>query len=129
MGAAPGTRTALVRFEPLFTVSGIEFNKPMLLALLGSIAIVWFFWAAFGGEWSRTCSSDGSATNPASSPRIVYRALNEGGGEEVRPAHGLDLFFCQIEPLVGHPGRPVPGDVDHRLPGGMAAAVVSSWHG
>ncbi|MEE1927507.1 F0F1 ATP synthase subunit A [Streptomyces sp. TRM 70351] len=34
-------------FDPLFVVGGVEFNKPMLLALLGTFLILAFFWAAF----------------------------------------------------------------------------------
>ncbi|MEU8673352.1 F0F1 ATP synthase subunit A [Streptomyces sp. NPDC048560] len=44
---APGLHSFL--FEPLWgdPDSNLYFNKPMLLALLGSIIIVGFFWAAF----------------------------------------------------------------------------------
>lgn len=42
---APGLHSFV--FEPLFTVGGFEFNKPMLLAFVGTFAIVAFFWAAF----------------------------------------------------------------------------------
>ncbi|MFB7763067.1 F0F1 ATP synthase subunit A [Streptomyces xiamenensis] len=34
-------------FDPLFSVGPIDFNKAMLLALLGTVAILSFFWAAF----------------------------------------------------------------------------------
>ncbi|MBN3931542.1 F0F1 ATP synthase subunit A [Streptomyces verrucosisporus] len=34
-------------FDPIFEVGGFEFNKPMLLALIGTAAILTFFWAAF----------------------------------------------------------------------------------
>lgn len=34
-------------FEPLFTIGSVEFNKPMLLALLGTVLVIGFFWAAF----------------------------------------------------------------------------------
>lgn len=42
---APGLHTFL--FKPLFTVGGVEFNKPMLLAVVCMLLIVAFFWAAF----------------------------------------------------------------------------------
>ena len=42
---APGLHSFV--FEPLFTVGGFDFNKPMLLALLGTVVVVGFFWAAF----------------------------------------------------------------------------------
>ncbi|MEV1010044.1 F0F1 ATP synthase subunit A [Streptomyces sp. NPDC049881] len=34
-------------FDPLFSIGPIEFNKIMLLALLGTVAILAFFWTAF----------------------------------------------------------------------------------
>ena len=34
-------------FEPIATVGSVEINKPMLLAAIGTIAILGFFWAAF----------------------------------------------------------------------------------
>ena len=35
-------------FEPLFTVGSLEFNKPMLFAVVGTLVVIGFFWAAFG---------------------------------------------------------------------------------
>jgi F-type H+-transporting ATPase subunit a len=34
-------------FEPLFSIGPVDFNKPMLLALIGSVLVIGFFWAAF----------------------------------------------------------------------------------
>ncbi|GAB3954846.1 F0F1 ATP synthase subunit A [Streptomyces sparsus] len=34
-------------FDPILTVGPLEFNKPMLLAILGTALIIGFFWAAF----------------------------------------------------------------------------------
>lgn len=34
-------------FEPMFTIGPVEFNKAMLLALLSSVMVIGFFWAAF----------------------------------------------------------------------------------
>ncbi|MFI9625518.1 F0F1 ATP synthase subunit A [Streptomyces sp. NPDC052042] len=42
---APSTWSFI--FEPLFTVGSVEVNKPMLLAVIGSIAILGFLWAGF----------------------------------------------------------------------------------
>jgi F-type H+-transporting ATPase subunit a len=42
---APGVHSFF--FDPIWTVGGFEFNKPMLLAIIGTGAIIWFFWAAF----------------------------------------------------------------------------------
>ena len=41
---APGTEIFI--FEPLFTIAGVEFTKPMLMALLGSVIVVTLFYAA-----------------------------------------------------------------------------------
>jgi F-type H+-transporting ATPase subunit a len=35
-------------FKPIFTVGSFNFTKPMLVAVLCAIAVVVFFWAAFG---------------------------------------------------------------------------------
>ncbi|OII64698.1 ATP synthase F0 subunit A [Streptomyces sp. CC53] len=35
-------------FEPIFEIGPVEFNKPMLLAIIGTFGIIAFFWAAFG---------------------------------------------------------------------------------
>lgn len=42
---APGVHSFF--FEPIFSIGGFEFNKPMLLAILGTALIIAFFWAAF----------------------------------------------------------------------------------
>ncbi|MFI1222196.1 MULTISPECIES: F0F1 ATP synthase subunit A [unclassified Streptomyces] len=34
-------------FDPIFTIGPVEFNKPMLLAIIGTIAILSLFWAGF----------------------------------------------------------------------------------
>ncbi|MFD4987891.1 F0F1 ATP synthase subunit A [Streptomyces sp. NPDC058374] len=34
-------------FDPIFSVGPVDFNKPMLLALIGTVVILAFFWAAF----------------------------------------------------------------------------------
>jgi F-type H+-transporting ATPase subunit a len=41
---APGTE--IFQFEPLFTIAGIDFTKPMLMAFLGSLIVVTLFYAA-----------------------------------------------------------------------------------
>ena len=33
--------------KPIFSIGGVGFYKPMLLALICALLIVWFFWAAF----------------------------------------------------------------------------------
>lgn len=34
-------------FDPIFTIGPVEFNKPMLLAIIGTFAILALFWAGF----------------------------------------------------------------------------------
>jgi F-type H+-transporting ATPase subunit a len=42
---APGLKD--FEFEPFLTIGNLEFTKPMLLAVLASLGVVAFFWAAF----------------------------------------------------------------------------------
>jgi F-type H+-transporting ATPase subunit a len=35
-------------FQPIFSIGSFHFTKPMLLALISSGLVIWFFWAAFG---------------------------------------------------------------------------------
>ncbi|NLU74821.1 F0F1 ATP synthase subunit A [Streptomyces sp. HNM0575] len=42
---APGLHS--FQFKPLFTVGGVEFNKPSLIAVVSMVIVVGFFWAAF----------------------------------------------------------------------------------
>lgn len=35
-------------FKPLFTIGPVEFNKPMLMALIATVFVLGFFWLAFG---------------------------------------------------------------------------------
>ena len=44
---SPGYPGPTFLFTPFFTVGGFSFTKPMLLALVCSVAVVGFFWAAF----------------------------------------------------------------------------------
>lgn len=34
-------------FRPLFSIGNFHFDKPMLLVLLSTLLVLWFFWAAF----------------------------------------------------------------------------------
>lgn len=42
---APGLHS--FDFQPIFSVGGLDFTKPMLLAVICMLAVVGFFWAAF----------------------------------------------------------------------------------
>ncbi|MGP3968253.1 F0F1 ATP synthase subunit A [Streptomyces sp. 6N223] len=44
----PGPTLWSFEFEPIFSVGPVDFDKPMLLALLSTVTILSFFWIAFG---------------------------------------------------------------------------------
>jgi F-type H+-transporting ATPase subunit a len=44
---APGYPGPSFVFTPFFRIGSFYFTKPMLLALVSSVVVVWFFWAAF----------------------------------------------------------------------------------
>jgi F-type H+-transporting ATPase subunit a len=44
---APGYPGPTFLFTPFFTIGSFAFTKPMLLALVCAVLVVWFFWAAF----------------------------------------------------------------------------------
>lgn len=43
--SAPGVHSFF--FKPIATIAGVDLTKPMLLAVLGTVLILGFFWAAF----------------------------------------------------------------------------------
>lgn len=85
-------------FKPLFEVGGVEFNKPMLLALLGSIVIVWFFWAAFSkpkvvpGKLQMV----GEAGYDFIRRGVVYETIGKKEGEKYVPLIVSLFFFVWI---------------------------------
>ncbi|WKX72624.1 F0F1 ATP synthase subunit A [Streptomyces sp. XD-27] len=93
---APGLHS--FTFEPMFTVGGVDFNKPMLLALLGTVAIVVFFWAAFGkakvvpGKLQMV----GEAGYDFVRRGIVYEAMGKKEGEKYVPLMVSLFFFIWI---------------------------------
>ena len=44
---APNYPSPTFVFEPFFTIGSFSFTKPMLLALVCTVVVVAFFWAAF----------------------------------------------------------------------------------
>lgn len=93
---APGLHSFL--FKPLATVGGFEFNKVMLLALLTSILVVAFFWAAFGkakvipGKLQMV----GEAGYDFVRRGIVYETLGKREGEKYVPLMVSLFFFIWI---------------------------------
>lgn len=44
----PGPTLWSFEFDPIFSIGSVDFDKPMLLALLSTVTILSFFWVAFG---------------------------------------------------------------------------------
>ncbi|WP_329202448.1 MULTISPECIES: F0F1 ATP synthase subunit A [unclassified Streptomyces] len=95
----PGLHSFL--FEPLWGEAGLTnayFNKPMLLALLGSIVIVAFFWAAFRkpkvvpGKMQMVAESGYDFVRRG----IVYETLGKKEGEKYVPFMVSLFFFVWI---------------------------------
>jgi F-type H+-transporting ATPase subunit a len=92
---APGLHSFM--FEPLWgnaDGNGVYFNKPMLLALLGSIIIVGFFWAAFArpklipGKLQMIAEAGYDFVRRG----IVYETIGKKEGEKYVPL-AVSLFF------------------------------------
>ncbi len=92
---SPGLHSFL--FEPLWGDgdSNIYFNKPMLLALLGSIVVVGFFWAAFGrpkvvpGKLQMVAEAGYDFIRRG----IVYETMGKREGEKYVPLVVALFFF------------------------------------
>jgi F-type H+-transporting ATPase subunit a len=78
---APGYPKPSFTFTPFFTVGGFAFTKPMLLALVSTVVVVAFFWAAFA------------------KPRLVPNAIQNLG------ELGIEFVQHQIlRPMMGKRG-------------------------
>jgi F-type H+-transporting ATPase subunit a len=93
---APGLHSFV--FEPLFTAGSFEFTKPMLLALLGSIVIVGFFWAAFAKPKvvPGKVQMIGEAGYDFVRRGIVYETIGKAKGEKYVPLMVSLFFFVWI---------------------------------
>ncbi|MEU8822813.1 F0F1 ATP synthase subunit A [Streptomyces sp. NPDC048636] len=125
---APGLHS--FKFEPLFTVGGFEFNKPMLLALLGTVAVIWFFWAAFGrakvvpGKLQMV----GEAGYDFVRRGLVYEALGKEKGEKYVPFMVSLFFFVWIMNLWSIiPVAQFPVTSIIAFPAGLALIVYVMW--
>ncbi|MFE2179572.1 F0F1 ATP synthase subunit A [Streptomyces sp. NPDC059455] len=125
---APGLHS--FKFEPLFSVGGFDFNKPMLLALLGTVVIVWFFWAAFGrakvvpGKLQMV----GEAGYDFVRRGLVYEALGKKEGEKYVPLMVSLFFFVWIMNLWSIiPVAQFPVTSIIAFPAGLAAIVYVLW--
>jgi F-type H+-transporting ATPase subunit a len=93
---APGLHTFL--FEPMFTVGGIEFDKPMLLAFVSSFVVIGFFWAAFGKPKvvPGKLQLIGEAGYDFVRRGVVYEIIGKKDGEKYVPLMVALFFFIWI---------------------------------
>jgi F-type H+-transporting ATPase subunit a len=117
-------------FEPLFTVAGVEINKPMLLAVLSTVVIVGFFWAAFGkakvvpGKLQMV----GEAGYDFVRRGIVYEALGKKEGDKYVPLMVSLFFFVWIMNLWSViPVAQFPVTSIIAFPVALAAIVYVLW--
>ncbi|CAL9529893.1 ATP synthase subunit a [Streptomyces sp. enrichment culture] len=125
---APGLHSFV--FKPLFTVGGFEFNKPMLLALLGTVAIVAFFWAAFAKPKlvPGKLQMIGEAGYDFVRRGIVYETLGKRDGEKYVPLMVSLFFFIWIMNLWSIvPVAQFPVTSLIAFPAGLAAIVYILW--
>ncbi|MFE0577607.1 F0F1 ATP synthase subunit A [Streptomyces sp. NPDC058874] len=127
---APGLHSFL--FEPIFgdADSSLYFNKTMLLALLGSIIIVGFFWAAFRkpkvvpGKLQMVAEAGYDFVRRG----IVYETLGKKEGEKYVPLMVSIFFFVwmmnlwSIIPLAQFPVTSIIA-----YPVALAAIVYVIW--
>lgn len=127
---APGLHSFL--FKPLIGDgdSSVYFNKTMLLALLGSIVIVGFFWAAFAkpkivpGKLQMVAEAGYDFVRRG----IVYETIGKRDGEKYVPFMVALFFFVWIMNLwsiVPIAQFPVTAVISY--PAALAAIVYVTW--
>jgi F-type H+-transporting ATPase subunit a len=125
---APGLHSFV--FNPLFSIGSFHFTKPMLLALLSTVVIVGFFWAAFNkpkvvpGKLQMV----GEAGYDFVRRGIVYETLGKKVGEKYVPMM-VSLFFMvwilnlwSVIPIAQFPVTAIIS-----FPAGLAAVVYVTW--
>ncbi|WP_405826670.1 F0F1 ATP synthase subunit A [Streptomyces sp. NBC_01390] len=128
---APGLHSFM--FEPLWgdaDGNGLYFNKPMLLALLGSIIVVGFFWAAFRkpkmvpGKLQMVAEAGYDFVRRG----IVYETIGKKEGDKYVPL-AVSLFFfiwmMNIWSIVPVASFPVTSIIAY--PAGLAGIVYITW--
>jgi F-type H+-transporting ATPase subunit a len=93
---APGLHSFV--FEPIFTIGGFEFNKPILLALVSTVVVVGFFWAAFNKPQlvPNKFQMVGEAAYDFVRRGIVYETMGKRQGEKYVPLMVALFFFVWI---------------------------------
>ncbi|MET7288173.1 F0F1 ATP synthase subunit A [Streptomyces sp. NPDC005573] len=127
---APGLHSFL--FKPLWgnADSNLYFNKTMLLALLGSIIVVAFFWAAFAkpkvvpGKLQMIAESGYDFIRRG----VVYETIGKKEGEKYVPLV-VSLFFfvwmMNLWSIIPVAQFPVTAIISY--PAGLAAIVYILW--
>ncbi|MET9382911.1 F0F1 ATP synthase subunit A [Streptomyces sp. NPDC002928] len=126
---APGLHSFM--FKPLWgDTDGLYFNKPMLLALLGSIIVVGFFWAAFAkpklvpGKLQMIAEAGYDFVRSG----IVYQTIGKREGEKYVPL-AVSLFFfiwmMNLWSIVPVASFPVTSIIAY--PAVLAAIVYITW--
>lgn len=127
---APGLHSFL--FEPIFgdMDGAVYFNKTMLLALLGTVIIVGFFWAAFAkpklvpGKLQMVAEAGYDFVRRG----IVYETMGKKEGEKYVPFMVTTFFFVwilnlwSIIPLAQFPVTSVIA-----YPAGLALVIYFMW--
>ncbi|MCM2578164.1 F0F1 ATP synthase subunit A [Streptomyces meridianus] len=117
-------------FDPIFSVGGVDFNKPILLALLSTLLVVGFFWAAFNkpkvvpGKLQMV----GEAGYDFVRRGIVYETLGQREGKKYVPFM-VSLFFLvwimNLWSIVPFAQFPVTSII--AFPVAMALIVYVTW--
>ncbi|WP_329136660.1 F0F1 ATP synthase subunit A [Streptomyces sp. NBC_01476] len=125
---APGLHSFV--FDPIFSIGSFDFTKPMLLALLSTVVIVGFFWAAFNkakvvpGKLQMV----GEAGYDFVRRGIVYETLGKKVGEKYVPLM-VSLFFMvwllNLWSIIPVAQFPVTAIIS--FPAALAGIVYITW--
>ncbi|TKA09682.1 F0F1 ATP synthase subunit A [Actinacidiphila oryziradicis] len=117
-------------FKPIFSIGSFHFNKPMLLALLSTVVVIGFFWAAFNkpklipGKMQMV----GEAGYDFVRRGIVYETLGKKQGEKYVPFMVSLFFFVWIMNLWSViPLAQFPVTSIIAFPAGLAGVVYVLW--
>jgi len=127
---APGLHSFV--FEPMFSIGGFDFNKPILLALVGTLAIVWFFWAAFARPKvvPGKLQMIGEAGYDFIRRGVVYETMGKKEGEKYVPFVVALFFFVWVMNLWAViPLAQFPVTSIFSIPLGLALVVYVLWVG
>lgn len=117
-------------FEPIFSVGGFDFNKPILLALLTTVVVVGVFWAAFNKPQvvPGKLQMIGEAGYDFVRRGIVFETLGQRDGKKYVPLMVSIFFFVWIMNLWSIvPIAQFPVTSIIAFPAAMAAVVYVTW--